>query len=223
MIDVYNNGMNHVDCAYQLCGTYRFDHWMRTRKWWWSIWMWGVSSTTNKFVCDVQDSQHTHLEGKCKKKFFHNFRKMIALAWLCPTEYTNGKNLKCKNNDGNSSRSIRTINSSSLSNKKQKCAYITDDSIHPAHGSLKIWRSSLYQNYPACPHVKDPTCSLHRWPSEDNSFKKQGNIIRCDCCNINLCIDCFPLFHTVEDVKKLKAEVRKIIISKKICDIPGCR
>jgi hypothetical protein len=70
MIDVYNNGMNHVDCAYQLCGTYRFDHWMRTRKWWWSIWMWGVSSTTNKFVCDVQDSQHTHLEGKCKKNSF---------------------------------------------------------------------------------------------------------------------------------------------------------
>jgi len=102
----------------------------------------GVSSTTNKCICDIQDSQHTHLEGKCKKKFFHNFRKMIALAWLCPTEYTNGKNLKCKNNDGNSSRSIRTINSSSLSNKKQKCAYITDDSIHPAHGSLKIWAKS---------------------------------------------------------------------------------
>jgi len=183
----------------------------------------GVSSTTNKCICDIQDSQHTHLEGKCKKKFFHNFRKMIALAWLCPTEYTNGKNLKCKNNDGNSSRSIRTINSSSLSNKKQKCAYITDDSIHPAHGSLKIWRSSLYQNYPACPHVKDPTSSLHRWASEDNSFKKRGNIVRCDCCNINLCIDCFPLFHTVKDMKKLKAEVRKIIISKKICDIPGCR
>jgi hypothetical protein len=175
----------------------------------------GVSSTTNKCICDIQDSQHTHLEGKCKKKFFHNFRKMIALAWLCPTEYLNGKNLKCKNNDGNSSRSIRTINSSSLSNKKQKCAYITDDSIHPAHGSLKIWRSSLYQNYPACPHVKDPTSSLHRWASEDNSFKKRGNIVRCDCCNINLCIDCFPLFHTVKDMKKLKAEVRKIIISEK--------
>jgi len=135
---------------------------------------------------------------------------MIALAWLCPTEYMNGKNLKHKNDEGNSSRSIRTINSSSLSNKKQKCAYITDDSIHPAHGSLKIW-------------VKDPTCSLHQWASEDNSFKKQGNIMRCNCCNINLCINCFPLFHTVEDVKKLKAEVRKIIISKKICDIPGCR
>ncbi len=32
MIDDYNNGMNHGDHSDQLRGTYRFDHWMRTRK-----------------------------------------------------------------------------------------------------------------------------------------------------------------------------------------------
>ncbi len=40
--DLYNNGMNNVDIADQLQGTYRFDHWIKKRKWWWSIWMWGV-------------------------------------------------------------------------------------------------------------------------------------------------------------------------------------
>ena len=40
--DDYNNGMNNVDIADQLHGTYHFDHWMCKRKWWWAIWMWGI-------------------------------------------------------------------------------------------------------------------------------------------------------------------------------------
>jgi hypothetical protein len=62
MIDDYNNGMNHVDHADQLCGTYHFSHWMRTRKWWWSIWMWGF-----QYICNVQNGLCTHLESTRKK------------------------------------------------------------------------------------------------------------------------------------------------------------
>jgi hypothetical protein len=42
IVDDYNNGMNTVDQADQLCNVYQFDLWMRTRKWWWAIWLWGV-------------------------------------------------------------------------------------------------------------------------------------------------------------------------------------
>jgi hypothetical protein len=42
VIDDYNNNMNNVDIADQLRGHHRPDHWMRHKKWWWAIFMWGI-------------------------------------------------------------------------------------------------------------------------------------------------------------------------------------
>ena len=37
-----NNTMGGVDIADQLRGTYRPDHWLRNRKWWWAMWYWSL-------------------------------------------------------------------------------------------------------------------------------------------------------------------------------------
>ena len=34
--------MEDVDVAYQLRNNYRFDHWLRKRKWWWYIIFWDI-------------------------------------------------------------------------------------------------------------------------------------------------------------------------------------
>ena len=36
-IHIYNHEMGDVDIADQLRNVYRFDHWIRKRKWWWVI------------------------------------------------------------------------------------------------------------------------------------------------------------------------------------------
>ena len=62
-IDTYNHGMNDVDAADQLRGSYRMDHWMRKRKWWWSIMFWAVGVTlTNSYLiykklCEEENKQ----------------------------------------------------------------------------------------------------------------------------------------------------------------------
>ena len=66
MIDDYNNGMNHVYRAHQLHGTYRFDHWMRTRKWWSSIWMWRFQVLLTMHMCYTRQLICTY--GKYRRK-----------------------------------------------------------------------------------------------------------------------------------------------------------
>ena len=80
---MYNNGMNKVDIADQLQGTYRLEYWVRKRKWWCSTWMWGLQVLlVNAYV--LYQTAHS-LTWKADKKLIlshYRFREEIIKAWL---------------------------------------------------------------------------------------------------------------------------------------------
>lgn len=208
MIDDYNNFMNKVDQADQLRNQYRCDHWTRTRKWWWAIWLWGLQVLcVNAYVL----YKHAHLyiwkSKKSRLLTHYEFQKLIALHWLDPEQYP-VKDSEAEHNA--KKRRMNCSNSTVTSKKTTRASTINDDSIAQG-GSLYCRLSSKYFHYPVRPTAKDPTCSLHRWASKDNSLKFRAQIMTCECCNVSLCLDCFGPFHTISDVKRLKSEIRKII------------
>ena len=81
-IDDYNNTIGGVDIADQLRGTYRPDHWLRNRKWWWAIWNWSLGlQLVNAYKIYV----NLNLDAGKKMKDLvshHDFRKSIALTWI---------------------------------------------------------------------------------------------------------------------------------------------
>ena len=80
----YNHDMGGVDIADQLQNYYRFDHWMRKCKWWWSIFFWALGVLlVNTYV-----AYKTDMVSIGKQPMSHyNFRKAITLAWIDPTTY----------------------------------------------------------------------------------------------------------------------------------------
>ena len=61
---MYNFGMGSVDLADQLRLQYRPDRLIRNRKWWWSIFLWGLgTSVTNAYVL----YKYTFQKARAKK------------------------------------------------------------------------------------------------------------------------------------------------------------
>jgi hypothetical protein len=216
IVDDYNNGMNKVDQADQLRSVYRFDLWTRTRKWWWAIWLWGVQvCLVNAYVM----YRHAHLYiWKMKESSLlshYDFQKMVALHLINPEKYPlSGSRQKRKCDDGDDSRTLRSRNSDT-ENSSKKSAIMNDKTLHPDQGELRIRLNTGYFHCPVRPKAKDPSCQLHRWASGDPKYKNRGSILHCDCCNVNVCIECFDLYHKVSDVNRLRSEVLKVIINEK--------
>ena len=89
--DDYNHDMGNVDIADQLQNYYRFDHWMRKWKWWWSLFFWPFGVLlVNAYVCY---HHYTISIGKCLMSHY-DFRKSITLVWLDPKIYWKNEMVK---------------------------------------------------------------------------------------------------------------------------------
>ena len=81
-INEYNTNMGDVDLADQLRGAYRFDRWVRNRKWWWSLFFWQMGvAMTNAYVCYHKVCDCYGIEEK-KRTSHLEFQKSIAENWI---------------------------------------------------------------------------------------------------------------------------------------------
>jgi len=231
--DDYNNKMNAVDVADQLRNQYRMDHWLRNRKWWWSVFMWSLGVLlTNAYVmyCRVQE------EGNVPKKdrlTHYDFLLSVARAWIDrdETDIRVVRRLQEKKRKqrvlANQCAATQPTTSPAPAKKSRidaaqsalisppksssKAPRVNDNSLDPHKGALRS-RLNHLDNFhcPEEPTCKIPSCALHRWlfgRANDSHGQTRNKIVACSLCQVNLCIPCFRTFHTVADMQSAKQEL----------------
>jgi hypothetical protein len=205
VIHKYNHTMGHVDVADQLRGSYRIDIYIRNRKWWWAIMFWAFGTLlTNAYVVYIKVNV---AEGVDKKQLLthYEFRTEIALNWLDPLYEPRTHQMK----DGPSKRngltpmfsspsSVSTITTTSSS----RATFCTDSSL-AENGALRCRLDTTMSHLPSRKRGKRPQCALHNWIDA----RKNTDILYCQSCNINLCIDCYEIFHTVPNLVGTKRQL----------------
>jgi hypothetical protein len=137
IVDDYNNGMNKVDQADQLRGSYRCDLWTRTRKWWWSIWLWGIQVIlVNAYV--MYNAAHLYIWKSKESNIMthYNFQKQVALHLINPEKFPleNREKLKRKSSDSD----VRSLQSTATNTSSRKANTVNDKTLDPEQGDLWI-------------------------------------------------------------------------------------
>ncbi len=125
VIDDYNQFMNSTDIADQLRNTYRPDHWMRNRKWWWSFFLWalGVARVNAyKIYCEVYDAEKKKKQSGMPVQWSHReFIHGLILDMMNYNKPTSKRSLEeafsTTTPNSRSEESTRTTNSSRTSSQ----------------------------------------------------------------------------------------------------------
>ena len=211
-INEYNHQMGDVDIADQLRNNYRFDHWLRKRKWWWSIMMWALGvMLVNAYIVYMKVNL---AEGKNKSELLsqHDFRLQVAMAWISPEVYWGGEKdgparttwnkRQCRSVPVNYNCDDDTADQS-YAPVKLRSAKLHDNALRPnGQLSIRLDKTKLHCADKAKGRAR---CSLHRWLG----FETQKHISYCETCNVNLCQSCFKYFHITHDITSEKDTLKR--------------
>ena len=216
IMDTYNYNMNNVDIADQLAGVYRWDHWMRKRKWWWSIMFWALQQmVTNAYIAYTK-----YIKLHRMKPISHYaFLEKVALVWLkegsqffrikrkrkvvlvlgdqdegtIDDDHTNGGIISVGTKGEESTNTMTRGAVKRIMNAKNSC--ITDGALDPFKGSLKcrLDHNNVRHMPSKVPGGKHKYCQLNYWATKK---KKHAQLLKCEACGVNLCVDCYALYHT---------------------------
>ena len=186
---------------------YRFDHWLRNRKWWWSIFFWSIGVIiVNSYVLYVKVNLAA---GKRRKDLLshHDYNKSVALDWIKGVAENRMKRPtsanKRKEPSGVKTRSAKTP-------KKQRTAFVNDAAVGVG-GSLQCRLDSTLDHLPEVAKLH-ARCCVHRWAANIETTKA---MLYCATCNVTLCSECYKLFHVEKDLLGLKEELKNAMESTK--------
>jgi hypothetical protein len=208
LIETYNYNMNNVDIADQLRGVYRWDHWMRKRKWWWSIMFWALQvMITNAFVL----YKKYMVMLKLKHLGHYEFLEAVCVKWITEgskffrskkSSMTSGGDISVATSISiGSKRSIDSVKTRGMmtETKKSKNIQFNDEVLDPFKGRLKCRLDHKHvMHMPSkVENSQHKYCQLCYWGTKKKKFK---DLLRCEACAVNICIDCYAIFHQEESI-----------------------
>jgi hypothetical protein len=218
LIDIYNFHMNSVDMADQLRNHYRFNHWFRNRKWWWSIFLWAVGvAATNAFIVydSIYDEERAKkLEGLPRKWSHLEFLSELIydfMGWQSDDcELVEDNDLPVSSNTRSSSASVSERRAASsvassttrwkynLSTAKGREAYLTDvptNSITVNRMNTTFFSIRKDGRFHAMIPTEDRNsyCQLckYNWTHVlSKQAQKKNAVMKNNRCSIKRCIEC---------------------------------
>ena len=224
-IYTYNHTMGDTDQAYQLRGSYRMDHWIRNRKWWWSLVFWGFGVfLANAYV---MKKNHDPKVGVVEKDMIshHDFLVNVCLNWINPElyaqnhgdatvtdvqtveaeaidEFTISRRSKKSSLAAPSLSPLIVATPSTLITVDKKATRINDATLAPTSKTLGIQLNRGVDHLPEKPKRKKAICGLHEWFAIEKDTQK--DMLHYSIFNVNLCTECYKLFHNIHDLVPIK-------------------
>ena len=218
MIDEYNNFMNSVDLADQLRNCYRFNHWLRNRKWWWAIFLWAVGvGATNAY------KSYEILYEEERKKGKHGLPpKWTHLQFLQELIYDflgwDGDSTKVDSGSDSVTATTRrgSVYSSAdtsqchfynIADRESLKEYYAHNQARRIHRRL-MEEGKFSSRFDGKFHPHIPTTSANANCQSCKYFlsvQNKKNIERCVVCGVNLCWQCRLTWHGVglDEVNKM--------------------
>ena len=215
LIDDYNMNMNNVDLADQLRLQYRIHTiWTRNRKWWWSIFFWSFETLLTN--CYLVYKKFFLMHNRKVPLSHYDFLKAISLCWINPdtVEYSiTAASLRSSDPRSSSSSSSSTASTTSTavttrkrkrdeSNKKKNATRFTTLALHPQNGSLNgRLNHVMFSHLATRSDKKEASCQLCHFIKNK---RVRAQLLKCEDCNVILCVDCYKTFHTVDDLVAMR-------------------
>jgi hypothetical protein len=165
-----------------------------------------------------------------KKHWFthYQFRKAIAMAWVSSDEPTIFQRRKNRDNQLRDREEFRKRDrASAISNKdtssrtrrkstsdpeeatnasKERAPTLKDNILLNKSGPLAERLNCSVGHFPTRLHERGARCSVHRWCA---AIEVKADVYKCSHCRINLCVDCFEIFHQKVDLVAFKEALKE--------------